>query len=95
MKKKRYALVSVFDKKKLKLICEKFVKFDINIISTGSTAKQINKLGFDCELVSDLTKFKEILDGRIKTLHPKIHTSILFNRKIESHLRAFKQLKGV
>ena len=93
MKKKRYALVSVFDKKKLKLICEKFVKFDINIISTGSTAKQINKLGFDCELVSDLTKFKEILDGRIKTLHPKIHASILFNRKIKSHLRAFKQLK--
>ena len=93
MKKKRYALVSVFDKKKLKLICEKFIKFDINIISTGATAKKINKLGFNCELISNLTKFKEILDGRIKTLHPKIHASILFNRKIKSHLRAFNQLK--
>ena len=75
MKKKRYALVSVFDKQKLKLICEKFLKYNINTISTGSTAEQIYKLGFDCELVSDLTQFKEILDGRVKTLHPKIHAS--------------------
>ena len=93
MKKKRYALISVFDKKKLKLICEKFIKYNIGIISTGSTAEQIKKLGFSCELTSDLTKFREILDGRIKTLHPKIHASLLYNRKIKSHLRTFNQLK--
>ena len=93
MKKKRYALVSVFDKKKLKFICEKFKKYNINIISTGSTAKQIKKLGFSCELVSDLTKFKEILDGRIKTIHHKIHASLLHSRKKKSHLKTFNQLR--
>ena len=46
MKKKRYALVSVFDKKKLILICKKFAKYNISIIATNSTAKQIKKLGF-------------------------------------------------
>ena len=92
MKKKRYALISVFDKKKLKLICEKFIKFNIGIIATDSTAEQIYKLGFDCELVSDLTRFKEILDGRVKTLHPKIHASLLYNRKNTTHLRTFDRL---
>ena len=92
MKKKRYALISVFDKKKLKLICKKFNEFNIDIISTGSTANQIKKLGFNCELISDLTKFKEILDGRVKTLHPKIYASLLHNRKIKSHLKTFNQM---
>ena len=93
MKKQRYALVSVFDKKKLILICKKFAKYNISIIATNSTAKQIKKLGFSCELVSDLTKFREILGGKIKTLHPKIYASLLHNRKIKSHLKTFKQLK--
>ena len=50
-------------------------------------------MGFSCELVSDLTKFREILDGKIKTLHPKIYASLLHNRKVKSHLKTFKQLK--
>ena len=92
MNKKKYALVSVFNKKKLRLICENFIKFNISIISTGSTSEQIKKLGFSCELIADLTKFREILDGKVKTLHPKIHASLLFNRNIKSHLRTFNQL---
>ena len=60
--KKKYALISVYNKIGLNKICKIFLKYNINIISTGSTAVQIKKMGFDCKLVSDLTKFKEILE---------------------------------
>ena len=90
---KKYALVSVYDKKYLSSLCNVLKKYNIGIISTGSTANEILKLNYDCELVSDLTKFKEILDGRVKTLHPKIHASLLFKRKNNKHYKTFKKLK--
>ena len=71
-KNKRYALVSTFEKSGLKKICTNFKKNNIAIISTGETGKYIKKIGFKCISVESLTKFKEILDGRVKTLHPKI-----------------------
>ena len=89
---KKYALISVFDKTNLSYICQTLVKFDIGLISTGSTAEVIKKAGFKCKLVSDLTKFNEILDGRVKTLHPKIHASILHDRKNKHHINSFKKL---
>ena len=92
MNKKKYALISVFDKKNLFLICKTLKKYNINLISTGSTAKEIRKFGFNCKLVSNLTKFPEILDGRVKTLHPKIHASLLHDRSKKSHLATFKKL---
>lgn len=90
--KKKYALISVFDKTDLFYICKTLDEFNIGLISTGSTAQKIKEFGFKCKLVSDLTKFKEILDGRVKTLHPKIHASILHDRKNKHHIHTFKKL---
>jgi len=90
---KSHALVSVYDKSYLNKICFVFKKYNIGIISTGSTAKKIKNLGFKCQQVSELTKTKEMLDGRVKTLNHKIHASILFNRKKDDHIKKFKNLK--
>ena len=86
------ALISVFDKSLLKKLCFTFLKYNIDIISTGATAKKITSLGFKCKEISDVTKFKEILDGRVKTINPKIHASILFKRDDETHKETFKKL---
>ena len=91
-KMKSNALISVYDKSSLKKICFTLKKFNIGIISTGATANKIKSLGFKCKEISSLTKFKEILDGRVKTLDPKIHASILFKRKDTSQEKTFKKL---
>lgn len=90
---KKYALVSVYNKKKLNIICKYFYKFNIGIISTGSTYNKIKSLGYECLEISKLTKSKEILGGRVKTLHPKIYTSILYNREKSEDIKTFKRLK--
>ena len=86
------ALISVYDKSNLQKICLTLTKYNIGIISTGATAKKIISLGFKCKEVSSLTKFKEILDGRVKTLNPKIHASLLFKRSNINHEKVFKKL---
>ncbi len=91
-KKKRYALISTFDKSGLRQICNNFKKNNISIISTGATGQYIKKIGFKCISVESLTKFKEILDGRIKTLHPKIYASLLFKRENKQHVKTFNTL---
>jgi len=90
--KDQYALISVFDKINLNFVCKVFKKNNIKIISTGSTSKHIKKLGYNCISVSNLTKFKEILDGRVKTIHPKIHASLLYKRSDKNHIKSFKKL---
>ena len=60
-------------------------KNNIKIISSGGTYKSIKKLGYDCIELSSYTGFKEMLDGRVKTLHPKIHAGILHDRKNKAH----------
>ena len=92
LKNKRYALISTFNKSNLQSICNVLKKFSIEIISTGLTAKHIRKLGFYCLDISDLTKFKEILSGRVKTLHPKIYASLLFDRNNREHVATFNSL---
>ena len=92
MKKKRFALISVYNKEKIECICDTFKKNNIQIISTGSTANYIQKIGFKCSKVSDFTKFEEILDGRVKTLHPLIHASLLFDRNNKKHINKFNNL---
>ncbi len=87
------AIISVYDKTDLKILCNYFKNNNINIISTGNTAKHIKKIGFKCHLVSSVTKFKEILEGRVKTLHPKIHASLLFDRYKKNHTNEFKKIK--
>jgi phosphoribosylaminoimidazolecarboxamide formyltransferase / IMP cyclohydrolase len=89
---KRNALISVYDKSSLKKICRILTKFNIGIISTGATAKKISSLGYTCKEISSLTKFKEILDGRVKTLNPKLHASILYKRNNPKHKKTFKKL---
>ena len=90
---KRNALISVYDKSEIKKICDVFDRFNIGIISTGATAKKIISLGYKCKEISSLTKFKEILDGRVKTLNPKLHASILFKRNNPEHQKTFNKLK--
>ena len=85
MRKIKRALISVSDKKDLKKLLQNLSKYKINIISSGGTYKKIKKLKFNCTDVSNYTGFPEILNGRIKTLHPKIHSGILSKRNNKSH----------
>jgi len=70
MKKIRSALISVSDKSNLKPLLQILKKNNIKLISSGGTFRTIRKLNFKCLEVSDFTGFREILDGRVKTLHP-------------------------
>jgi len=90
MKKIKTALISVSDKKNLKPLLSCLKKNNIKIISSGGTYKEIKKLKFKCLEVSDFTNSPEILEGRVKTLHPKIHAGILNKRKSKTHLRDIK-----
>ena len=85
MGKIKNALISVSDKEKLKIVLKTLKKNNINIISSGGTFKSIKKFGFKCKEVSEYTGFEEMLDGRVKTLHPKIHSGILFRREKKIH----------
>ncbi len=79
------ALISVSNKDGLEKLLRVLKKFNYNIISSGGTFKYIKKLGYSCIEVSKYTGFKEMLDGRVKTLHPKIHAGILHDRSNKSH----------
>ena len=85
MKKIKRALISVSDKKNLKELLKILTKYKIELISSGGTYKEIKKLKFKCLEVSEYTGSPEILDGRVKTLHPKIHAGILSKRNNKSH----------
>ena len=88
MKKKiKTALISVSNKKNLKPLLNVLKENKVKIISSGGTYKEIKKLKFDCINLSKFTNFPEILDGRVKTLHPKIHAGILNEREKKSHLK--------
>jgi len=90
MKKIKQALISVSDKNKLEKILKILNKFGIKIISSGGTYNQINKLGYKCTEVSKFTNSSEILEGRVKTLHPKIHAGILNKRKNKFHKKQMR-----
>ena len=79
------ALISVSNKKNLTSLLEVLKKFNIKIISSGGTYNSIKKLGYGCTELSKYTGFKEMLDGRVKTLHPKIHAGILHDRQNKKH----------
>ena len=90
MKKIRSALISVSDKSNLKPLLQTLKKNNIKIISSGGTFKEIQKLKFKCLEVSKFTGSNEILGGRVKTLHPKIHAGILNKRNDKSHQKDLK-----
>ena len=79
------ALISVSNKENLLSILKTLKKYNINIISSGGTYEAIKKLGFSATELSKYTGFEEMLDGRVKTLHPKIHAGILHDRQNEKH----------
>ena len=79
------ALISVSDKSELKDILKSLNKHNVKIISSGGTYKYIKSAGYKCEEVSHYTGFDEMLDGRVKTLHPKIHAGILHDRSNKKH----------
>ena len=79
------ALVSVSNKAGLEELVSCLTKHNINIISTGGTSKFIKDLGVDVTDVSSLTNFPEMMDGRVKTLHPSIHGGLLAKRDDENH----------
>jgi len=81
------ALISVSDKRNLKTLLKVLKKNKVKIISSGGTHKEIKKLRFNCIEVSEFTNSPEILGGRVKTLHPKIHAGILNKRDSKLHLK--------
>ena len=85
LKRIKRAIISVSDKSNLKLILPTLKKFNIEIISSGGSFKKIKSMKYNCIDVSNYTGFSEILDGRLKTLHPKIHAGILNIRKNKKH----------
>ena len=80
------ALISVSDKENLTSLLKILQKFNVHIISSGGTYASIKKLGFKCTELSKYTGLKEMLDGRVKTLHPKIHAGILHDRYNKKHI---------
>ena len=96
-KKINNALISVSNKSNLERLLRALSKYKINIISSGGTFKEIKKLGYKCQEISKYTKFNEMLDGRVKTLHPKIHAGILNDRSNKKHRRemAKKKFKNI
>src|SRR5664280_1511757 len=85
------AILSVTDKTGLVEFARKLSAFHVELISTGGTAKLLRDYGIAVKDISDLTGFPEMLDGRVKTLHPKVHGGILHVRKNEKHVAAVKQ----
>lgn len=83
---KRKAILSVTDKSGLKDFAKELVSLGFEILSTGGTAKTLTEENIPVTSISDYTTQKEILGGRVKTLHPKIHGGILFDRDNKSHL---------
>jgi phosphoribosylaminoimidazolecarboxamide formyltransferase/IMP cyclohydrolase len=82
------ALISVSDKTGLVEFARSLAGFGVKMLSTGGTAKLLNDSGIKVTEVSDHTGFPEMLDGRVKTLHPKIHGGILARRDVPAHVSA-------
>ena len=93
LKKIQNALISISDKSDLEKILRYLEKYKINLISSGGSYRKIKKLGYNCIEIEKYTKFKEMLDGRVKTLHPKIHAGILSIRSNRKHQNQMKKNK--
>ncbi len=87
------ALVSVYDKTGLTELAQALANAGVEIVSTGSTAATIAAAGIAVTQVSELTGFPECLDGRVKTLHPRVHAGVLADRRLDSHVEQLKELE--
>lgn len=84
---KKLALISVSDKTDVVSFAEGLQELNYNIISTGGTLRSLNEAGIDAKSVEDITEFPEILDGRVKTLHPYVHGGLLAKQDNKDHLK--------
>ncbi len=89
---KRYALISVYDKSGVETLAVELEKLGFTLLSTAATAQHLEKFCQQVIQVSELTGFREILGGRVKTLHPAIHAGILADRDNQSHLQELEEL---
>ena len=85
------ALISVYDKAGLLELATGLRELGVDIVASGGTAKALSEANIDHLDVSDVTGFPEMLDGRVKTLHPLIHGGILADRSKETHLAALDE----
>ncbi len=90
MAKIERALISVTDKTGIESLARELAVFGVEVLSTGGTAKVLTAAGVPIKEVSDFTGFPEMLDGRVKTLHPKVHGGILGIRTRPEHAQAMK-----
>ncbi|MEO5665146.1 MAG: bifunctional phosphoribosylaminoimidazolecarboxamide formyltransferase/IMP cyclohydrolase [Nocardioides sp.] len=86
------ALVSVYDKAGLDELVRGLHDAGVELVSTGGSAKLISDLGLPVTRVEDLTGFPECLDGRVKTLHPRVHAGILADRRLDTHVQQLADL---
>lgn len=87
------ALISVFDKTGLEELARGLHAAGVDIVSTGSTASTISSAGVPVTEVSDITGFPECLEGRVKTLHPRVHAGILADRRKQEHIDTLNQME--
>ena len=85
------ALISVSDKRGIVEFAEALAKMGVKIISTGGTAKALGAAGVSVVSIESVTGFPEMMDGRVKTLHPKVHGGLLALRDEPEHLKAMKE----
>lgn len=88
---KKQALISVSDKTGITEFAAGLVKLGFDIISTGGTLKAIKEAGIPAKAIDEVTGFPEIMDGRVKTLHPKVHGGLLAKRDNPEHLKALEE----
>jgi len=89
--KVKRALISVSDKEGIVDFAKLLKSFDVEIISTGGTAKVLMSAGIEVTGISEVTKFPEMLNGRVKTLHPAIHGGLLAIRDNKEHMEQIKE----
>ena len=91
------AIISVTDKKGIVDFAASLSRFDVEILSTGGTAKALRQGGISVKDISEYTGFPEMMDGRVKTLHPKVHGGLLGLRDNPEHVRMMKEhgIKGI
>ncbi|MDP2182283.1 MAG: bifunctional phosphoribosylaminoimidazolecarboxamide formyltransferase/IMP cyclohydrolase [Actinomycetota bacterium] len=89
--KVKRALVSVTDKTGVVDFCKALQEFGVEIVSTGGTARALAEGGVDVRPIDDLTGFPEMMDGRVKTLHPRVHGGLLARRDVPEHMAAAEE----
>ncbi|MDQ4504190.1 bifunctional phosphoribosylaminoimidazolecarboxamide formyltransferase/IMP cyclohydrolase [Sinomonas sp. ASV322] len=89
----RRALISVYDKTGLEDLAKGLHAAGVRIVSTGSTAKRIAAAGVPVQEVEEVTGSPEMLDGRVKTLHPRVHGGILADRRVPEHMKTLEQFE--